>query len=309
MTTILFPGQGSQYLGMAKDFYDNFDSAKNIFNVIEDAAQIKIKDIIFNDNQNLLNITQYTQLSIFCASMAIYQVFKEEVDINSKDINIMFGHSLGEYSALAASEAISIKECAKLLKIRGELMQNSYEPNLSGMVAILGLDCQSVEKIISDNNLKVEIANDNSPTQVVISGVKKYLDESEEIFRDMGAKKFIKLNVSAAFHSTIMLKASEDMKYHLDKTSFYTPSASIISNYNADMSNDIEIISKNLALQMSNRVRWVESIKLLERMNEKVLIEIGPGKVLSNLIKRISKYFSTHNFEFITDIKKLNDEL
>ena len=260
MTTILFPGQGSQYLGMAKDFHDNFDSAKNIFNVIEEATEIKVRDIIFQDNQNLLNITKYTQLSVFCASMAIYQVFKEEVNINFKEINIMFGHSLGEYSALAASEAISIKECAKLLKIRGELMQNSYEPNLSGMVAIIGLDCQSVEKIILDNNLQVEIANDNSPMQVVISGIKENLDKSEEIFKDLGAKKFIKLNVSAAFHSSIMHKASEDMKYHLNKTNFCNPLVNIISNYNADKSNDIEIISKNLALQMSNRVRWVEKV-------------------------------------------------
>jgi len=183
MSIIVFPGQGSQFVGMSRDFYDNFDSAKHIFNLIQDTTKINIKDIIFENSEGFLDITQYTQLAIFCASMSIYRVFKEEIDLDSLNIKYMLGHSLGEYLALTASDTLSLEECSKLLKIRGELMQNAYAVNQSGMVAIIGLNCNSVEKIIVDNDLKVEIANDNSPMQIVISGIKENLNQSEKIFK------------------------------------------------------------------------------------------------------------------------------
>jgi len=308
MTVIVFPGQGSQFVGMSRDFYDNFDSAKNIFNLVRDTTGINIKDIIFENSEGFLDITQYTQLAIFCASMSIYTVFKEEINLNSLNINYMLGHSLGEYLALTASETLSLEECSKLLKIRGELMQNAYAANESGMAAIIGLNCNTVEKIIVDNDLKIEIANDNSPLQIVVSGIKENLNQSEKIFKLNGAKKFIFLNVSAAFHSKLMLKAEKSMKYFIDNSFFNHPSTPIISNYSAQSSKDKAVLSTNLSKQMSNRVRWVESVQFLEKMKEDVILEIGPGKVLSGLVKRISNKFKIHNIEKISDIIRFKDE-
>ena len=308
MSVIVFPGQGSQFVGMSRDFYDNFDSAKHIFSLIQDTTKIKIKDIIFENSEGFLDITQYTQLAIFCASMSIYRVFKEEIDLDSLNIKYMLGHSLGEYLALTASDTLSLEECSKLLKIRGELMQNAYAVNQSGMVAIIGLNCNSVEKIIVDNDLKVEIANDNSPMQIVISGIKENLIQSEKIFKQNGAKKFVFLNVSAAFHSKIMLKAEKRMKHFIDNSIFKDPRIPIISNYTAVSSKDKLVLSNNLSKQMSNRVKWVESVQFLDKMQEDTIIEIGPGKVLTGLIKRISNKFKVHNIENISDITRFKDE-
>ena len=202
MTTLVFPGQGSQYVGMAKDFYDNFKVAKYIFNLVEKCTNIQVKEIVFENNDKLLDITRYTQLCTYTASMAIFEVFNQIFQNTSLvNINYVLGHSLGEYSALTISQFIKIQDCAKLLKIRGELMQGAYTENQSGMAAVIGLDCQSLEKIIKNNLINVEIANDNTPNQVVISGIMDDLTKSEKILINNGAKKIIYLNVSSAFHS------------------------------------------------------------------------------------------------------------
>ena len=305
MTSLVFPGQGSQYIGMAKDFYDEYAEVRQIFEEIEDSSQIKIKDIIFNDSSNLINITQFTQLAIFCSSISIYEIFKKYQKKINLNINYVLGHSLGEYTALVSSNIITINECSKLLKVRGELMQNSYKENLSGMVAIIGLDCQSVEKIILKNNLNIEVANDNSPLQVVISGIKKDLSEAEEIFLQHGIKRYQYLNVSAAFHSKIMKNAEKEMKTHLNKIQFKKPIYPIISNYDAKCSANPEIIFNNLSNQMSNKVKWVESIKCLESLKETNIIEIGPGKILTGLIKRISNKFTLSNINSIKDLENI----
>ena len=179
MTALLFPGQGSQYIGMAKDFYDEFAIARETFEKIENSVKINLRDIIFTNKSALLDITQYTQLAIYSSSMCIFNVLQNEIDIDKLFIKYSLGHSLGEYSALTVSNVISVEDCSMLLKKRGELMQNAFKENMSGMVAIIGLDCTKVEKIISDNKLKVEVANDNSPSQVVISGTKDDLLEAE----------------------------------------------------------------------------------------------------------------------------------
>ena len=224
MTALVFPGQGSQFVGMAKDFHDEFVIAKETFEIIENSVKINLRDIIFHNKSELLNITKYTQLAIFSSSMCIFNVLKNEIDIDKLSINYSLGHSLGEYSALTASKVISIEDCSILLKIRGELMQNAFKENMSGMVAIIGLDCTKVEKIITDNKLKVEIANDNSPLQVVISGTKEDLLDAEYVIMKNGAKKFIYLNVSSAFHSRLMKNAENKMKLFLNKINFQVPS-------------------------------------------------------------------------------------
>ena len=307
MTVIVFPGQGSQFVEMGKDFYDSFQEVKDTFNIISEVSKIDIKDIIFNNPSDLLHQTQFTQISIFAVSISLFQVLKKHLDISNLKINFMLGHSLGEYSALCAANFFTIKDCAYLLKNRGELMQNAYEPNKSTMAAIIGIDCIKAEKIIKENNLEIEIANDNSPIQIVISGKKEKILNSESLFKDYGAIKFILLNVSASFHSNLMLNAQKEMNKFIDHISFNESNINIISNFSAQHSNDISIIKKNLSNQMSNKVRWVESINLLENLKEKNIIEIGPGKILSGLIKRINKKFNIMNFNKISDIETIKN--
>ena len=306
MTVIVFPGQGSQITGMGKDFYDSFHEVKDTFDQLSELTKINLDDMIFNNPSNLLNETQYTQIAIFTVSLSLYKIFRL---LNNKylDINYMLGHSLGEYSALCAAKIISIEDCAYLLKNRGELMQKAYEPNQSGMAAIIGIDCLKAENIISDNKLNVQIANDNSPIQIVISGKKEDLLYAEKFFKESGALKFILLNVSAAFHSNLMKTAEEKMLNYINKIKFNSSNINIISNYSAESSNNNSIISQNLSKQMSNKVRWVESIKTLENLKEETIIEIGPGKILSGLIKRINKKFKLINFNSINDIENIKN--
>ena len=308
MTSVIFPGQGSQFLGMTKDFYDNFKEFKDVFLEIEDSTKINLKKIIFNDNPNLLNTTKYTQISIFAASIGIYKTLESKYDFGLKipKINFMLGHSLGEYSALAASKALSISQASILLQKRGELMNSAVTPNSTSMAALIGMNCENIEEIIKINNLDIEIANDNSPGQVVISGSDEVLQNSEKVFTSAGIKKFVKLNVSAAFHSKFMIEAQEKLNLEIDKVKFTDPICSIISNYDASVNSAAKNIIKNLKLQMSNRVRWTESILELEKNDENIIVEIGPGKVLSGLIKRISKKFDVISINNIEDLEKLN---
>ena len=228
MTVIVFPGQGSQFVEMGKDFYDSFQEVKETFNIISDVSKIDIKDIVFNNTSDLLNQTQFTQISIFTVSISLFQVLKKYSGISDLKINFMLGHSLGEYSALCAANYFSIKDCAYLLKNSGELMKNAYEPNKSSMAAVIGIDCIKAEQIIKENNLQIEIANDNSPIQIVISGKKEEILNSETVFNGYGAIKFILLNVSAAFHSNLMLNAQKEMNKFIDHISFNESNINII---------------------------------------------------------------------------------
>ena len=305
MTSVIFPGQGSQFLGMAKDFFDNFKEAKSTFEEIEDSTNIDLKKIIFGDDPTLLNLTNFTQVSIFACSISIYKTLESNFDFKKIKINNMLGHSLGEYTALAASKCLTISQASTLLKIRGELMNSAIEPNTTSMAALIGMNCEVVDKIIKNNNLDIEIANDNSPGQVVISGTNTNIINSEEIFIKNGIKKFVKLNVSAAFHSKFMKDAQNKLNIEIDKIKFFDPICSIISNYDASLHSSSLKITENLKLQMSNRVRWTESILNVEQNGENKIVEIGPGKVLSGLIKRISMKLDTISINNINDLEKL----
>ena len=303
MTAILFPGQGSQYIGMSEDFYNNFLNSKLVFEEVEDSTSIDVKKIIFKDPLNQLNLTNYTQLCIFTASYSIFRVIETEFDLKNMNVNTMLGHSLGEYSALVSSYKITLSDCAKLLKLRGDLMHRAINPNESGMAALIGLDSISIQNIIDEVNLDVQIANDNSPIQVVISGMINNIDKSRDIFLKNGVKKFVKLNVSAAFHSNLMLEAQNIMREYIDETIFSDSSVSIISNFSSKISNNSETIKDSLINQMANKVRWKESINELEINNEKNLIEIGPGKVLSGLVKRITSSFEITSIDQMKDLE------
>jgi len=306
MTSIIFPGQGSQFLGMTKDFFDNFTIAKDTIAEIEDSTNMDIKKIIFGNDEYLLNTTNITQLSIFAASMSIYRTLENNFDFDNLNINNMLGHSLGEYSALASSKSLTVSQASSLLKTRGELMNSAVEPNTTNMAALIGLSCEDVFRIITNNNVNVEIANDNSPLQIVISGSTNDIDKSEKIFLSNGIKKFVRLKVSAAFHSKFMIEAQNKLSFEIDKINFIDPICSIVSNYDASINKSSKKIIKNLKLQMSNRVRWTESIVNIEEKGENQIIEIGPGKILSGLIKRITNKFDIISINNIQDLEQLN---
>jgi [acyl-carrier-protein] S-malonyltransferase len=264
-----------------------------------------IKKIIFGNDDNLLNITNFTQVSIFSASISIYRTLEKNFGFENLNINNMLGHSLGEYSALAASKSLTVSQASSLLKARGELMNSAIEPNTTSMAALIGFNCEDIMKIIKNNNVNVEIANDNSPLQIVISGSNNDIENSEQIFLSNGIKKFVKLNVSAAFHSKFMIEAQNKLSFEIDKINFIDPICPIISNYDASINISSNKIIENLKLQMSNRVRWAESIIKIEEKGENQIIEIGPGKVLSGLIKRITNKFDIISINNIQDLEQL----
>jgi len=306
MTAIIFPGQGSQYLNMSMDFNENFDVARKVFQEIEDSTQINIRKIIAENLSDNLNQTKYTQISIFSASMAIYKSILNEIGAEIIKPKIFLGHSLGEYSALVAANFINITDASILIKKRGDLMQSSIEPNVSGMAAIIGKNADFIEGVINKNNLKIVIANDNSPMQVVVSGLIKDIISSEKTFSINGVKRYVKLNVSAAFHSNFMNDAQSKLINEIDKINFKNSNLPIISNYNSTINSQKDQIIYALKNQMANKVRWTESIKRLEETDITQIIEIGPGKVLSGLITRITKKFDIKSIDKIEDLKKFN---
>ena len=304
MTSIVFPGQGSQFIGMAKDFYDNFHITRKIFEEIEEYTKLNLKNIIFENNHNKLNLTQFTQISIFATSVSIFKTLQNEKFFKDLNIKVMLGHSLGDYTALACSNKLSLKESSLILKKRGELMNNSILPNTTGMAALIGQNANTVQKIIDENKLDLQIANDNSPFQVVISGKIDEINKNKELFLQNKIKKYILLNVSAAFHSKYMFDAQLKLNEDIEKLTFEQNNINIISNYDAEIYNDNSSIKYNLQNQMANKVQWTQSIKKLEQIGETNIIEIGPGNVLSGLIKRISNNFKIKSINNISDINK-----
>ena len=302
MTSIVFPGQGSQYIGMAKDFSDNFKISKMTFEEIEDYTNIDIRKIIFENEDNKLNLTKFTQICIFACSYVIFKTYINEKNFDIKNVKVMMGHSLGEYTALACSKKIQLKDCCLILKKRGELMQNAVTPNHTGMAALIGKDSNFIKKIIDDNKLNVEIANDNSPVQIVISGLINEIKKNKDLFLNNNIKKFVELNVSAGFHSKFMLEAQDYLSSEIQKLHFEENDIQIISNYDANIYNDTLSIKKNLQLQMANKVNWTDSIKKLEATGENTILGIGPNKVLSGLINRISKNFDIKSINKIEDL-------
>jgi len=306
MTAIIFPGQGSQYLNMSMDFNESFEVANKVFQEIEDSTKINIRQIISKNQSDNLNQTNFTQISIFAASMAIYKTLLNQIGQEILNPKFLLGHSLGEYSALVANNSMNIAQASILIKRRGELMHSSIEPNISGMAAIIGKNASSVDEIIKKNNLDVVIANDNSPKQVVVSGLIEAINNSENVFSQNGVKKYIKLNVSAAFHSKFMNDAQNKLNDEIDKISFKNKIIPIISNYDANINSELDKVIFALKNQMSNKVNWTKSIKTLEGTDIDQIIEIGPGKVLSGLISRITNKFDIKSIDKIKDLEKFN---
>ena len=306
MFSVVFPGQGSQKIGMGKDFFDKFEIVKKIFKDADELLEFPISKIIFEGPENKLNLTENTQPAIFLTSYAIFNVAKNEFGINFDKSKFIAGHSLGEYSALCCYGVLSFENTIKILKRRGKSMQEAVPPGEGSMIAVLGSNLKTIEEIIKKNEHECFIANDNSPQQVVISGLKKNIELFSEELNKLKIKN-IKLSVSAPFHCKLMKKATENMKESIMSLNLKDIKNPIISNFNARPSIVKSDIKDLLISQIEGRVRWLESIEFMINEGTKNFIEIGPGKVLSGLIKRINKNVTVKSINSESDIKELNN--
>jgi len=290
MFSVIFPGQGSQMVGMGKEFYDKFDLVKNLFKEADDTLNFSMSKLILEGPKEELDLTANTQPAIFLISYSIYSVIRDEFNIDLSKAKYFAGHSLGEYSALSCAGYLNFSETIKILRIRGDAMQNSVPKGQGGMVAVLGSKVEIIEKILKDNeqNLTAQIANDNSEGQIVLSGKTDDLDKLILILKENSIKN-IKLPVSAPFHCNLMNKATNIMNDELNKLKFNEGENKLISNVTAkEISNSTEL-KELLVKQIENRVRWRESVINMINNGVNHFIEIGPGKVLSGLVKRINK--------------------
>ena len=307
MFSVIFPGQGSQNVGMGKIFYENFSIVKDLFDRADEILKFSLSKIILDGPKEELNLTINTQPAIFLISYSIFQVLKKEFNKDLSKAKYFAGHSLGEYSALSCAGYLGFEDTLRVLRKRGDAMQNSIPSGEGGMLAVLGSTVENIEKILEENKniFTVHIANDNSDGQIVLSGKTKDLDESIKILKELKIKN-IKLPVSAPFHCNLMNKASKIMKNEIEKLQFNKAENILISNVTAKEILNIEELKKLLIRQIESRVRWRESVINMINNDVNHFIEIGPGKVLSGLIKRIDKSVKLNTINEIADIEELN---
>ncbi len=306
MFSVIFPGQGSQIAGMGKEFYDKFELVKSLFKEADETLNYSISKLILEGPKEELDLTANTQPAIFLISYSIFNVIKKEFNIDLNKAKYFAGHSLGEYSALSCAGYLNFAETLKILSVRGDAMQNSVPKGEGGMVAVLGSTVEAIEKILKDNESKfiAQIANDNSDGQIVLSGKTQDLEKLTEILKENSTKN-IKLPVSAPFHCSLMSKATEIMTEELNKISFSDGSNKLISNVTAEPVSSTEDLKSLLIEQIENRVRWRESILNMINSNVDHFIEIGPGKVLSGLVKRINREVKINTINSLEDIENL----
>ena len=307
MFSVVFPGQGSQSVGMSIEFYNKFDLFKKIYKEADDILGYSISKLILEGPAKELNLTQHTQPAIFLVSYSIFRLIKEEFNIDLSKAKFFTGHSLGEYSALCCAGLYSFDTTLKLLKSRGLAMQNAVPEGEGGMIAILGSDINTIEQILDENKKKFQcyIANDNSNFQIIISGLNGDLEKCVSVLNTLKIKN-MRLPVSAPFHCKLMNTASETMKKILLNTELNDLKNKIISNVTASEIENKDLVPDLLISQINSKVRWRESIEYIINKNSTYFIEIGPGKVLSNLIKRINKTVKTSSINLEEDIKQIN---
>ena len=307
MFSVIFPGQGSQLVGMGKDFYDKYTLVQDLFKEADDTLGFSLSNLILNGPKEDLDLTENTQPSIFLISYSIFKLIKEEFNINLNKAHFFAGHSLGEYSALASSGVLSFSDTLKILKIRGKAMQSSVPKGVGGMVAVLGSEIGIIENFINENKTKYEcyIANDNSVGQIVLSG---NIEDLEKMMVDLKSAniKNIKLPVSAPFHCKLMNKATLIMQEEITKLNFRESENILISNVTGNEIANSNELKDLLVKQIESRVRWRESVLLMINKGVDQFIEIGPGKVLSGLIKRIDRNVKVSAINSEEDIKLIN---
>tara|TARA_B100000886_G_scaffold307531_1_gene240617 strand:- start:1952 stop:2884 length:933 start_codon:yes stop_codon:yes gene_type:complete len=309
MKTLLFPGQGSQKIGMGLDFYNNFKIVKDIFSEADQTLNFKLSKIILEGPNDKLILTQNTQPAIMTVSYSIFKVLENEFGLKNDKFNFFVGHSLGEYSALVCAKSLIFKDALFLLRERGLSMQNAVPVGEGAMLAVLGKDISEVKKLISEikSNEILEIANDNAPGQIIISGTIKAINEIQSLFKVKKIKS-IKLPVSAPFHCSLMKKASEEMGDKIKSIEFKPLTNQIVSNVNALPQNDPNKIKELLIEQIFSTVKWRESIEFINKQGTESFIEIGPGKVLSGMTKRIARNAKIINIDTLNDLESFKNE-
>ena len=306
MFSLIFPGQGSQAVGMGKELYNKFDLVRKLFQEADETLNFSLSKLIFNGTKEKLDLTINTQPAIFLISYCIFNVTTKEFNIDLNRAKYFAGHSLGEYSALCCAGYLNFSDTLKILRTRGEAMQNAVPKGQGGMVAVLGSNIEVIERLLRYHfkEFKVQIANDNSEGQIVLSGKIEDLDGISKILRENSIKN-IKLPVSAPFHCSLMSDATKIMTEEINKLNFKNSNIQLISNVTADPILNLEQLKELLIKQIESRVRWRESI--INMTNNKVnhFIEIGPGKVLSGLLKRINNNARINTLNNEQDIKNL----
>lgn len=303
---IVFPGQGSQAVGMGKDLFDNFDSAKKVFNNIDQILGINLSKICFEGPLDELTKTQNTQPALMAVSIALIEVMKNDFGKNFAEIcTLTAGHSLGEYSALCASQALSLEDTAKLLQIRGNAMAECGEKTTGAMCAILGVEVDIASEIAKEASQGeiCQIANDNSVGQIVLSGSKTAIERAIEIAKSKGAKRAIALPVSGAFHSNLMLEAQQKMAIALEKISIKKPAVPLVANVSASIVENYLDIKDLLVKQITGSVRWRETMICFEKNGIEEVIEFGSGKVLAGLVSRTAPSIKSSSIQNTEDLK------
>ncbi len=297
----IFPGQGSQFVGMGKDVYDAFDSVRERFQQASDILGYDLAELCFNGPEDQLNITSFTQPAIFVHSFIMFELLSER---NVKP-SMVAGHSLGEFSALAAAGSLDFKSGLEIVQKRGTLMQNASDYQKGTMAAIIGMETEQVEAVCkqaSDNGV-VGVANYNSPGQVVISGTIEGVQAAIQLAQENGAKRAIELKVSGAFHSPLMEPALDEFNQHLDAVDFKEPQIDLYSNVTAKKANDVAEIRKLLASQLSSPVLWTQTIQEMAKNGVETFYEVGPGNVLTGLNRRIDRTLSTVTISSLEQIQ------
>ena len=309
MKAILFPGQGSQIVGMGLEFYNNFSDVKKLFAEADDTLNFKISKIILEGPENDLKLTQNTQPAILLVSYSIFTILKNNFNFNFDKIKYFAGHYLGEYSALLCANALSFQDSLNLLFERGKSMQDAVPVGRGGMLAILGTDIEEINNYISKvkSNGVCEIANDNAQGQIIVSGNIEPIEELQNVLKQ-NKKKCISLPVSAPFHSSLMKPAAIIMEEKINAVNFRKPNFEIVGNVTASSVNNPNDIKELLIKQIYSKVRWRESIIFMGENKINDFIEIGPGKVLSGLVKRIMPNSNSFSINSIDDIKNISNE-
>jgi len=307
MFSVIFPGQGSQLVGMGKDLHDKYSLIQDLFEEADDTLGFALSKLVLGGPKEELDLTENTQPAIFLISYSIFKLIKEEFKIDLNKANYFAGHSLGEYSALTLAGSLSFSDTLNILKSRGKAMQSSVPNGVGGMVAVLGSEIEIIENIINENKNKYlcYIANDNSMGQIVLSGKIEDLEKMMVDLKNANIKN-IKLPVSAPFHCKLMYKATLVMNEEIAKLKFKEPTNILISNVTGKEITSSNELKNLLVKQIESRVRWRESVLLMIEKGITQFIEIGPGKVLSGLVKRIDKNVKVSAINTEEDIKLIN---
>ena len=311
MGALLFPGQGSQIIGMGSEFFNNFAKAKRIFQEADEKLNFNISKIILNGPEDKLQLTQNTQPAILTVSYSIFQILKEEFNFDLKQIKFFAGHSLGEYSALVCAGSLTFNDALYLLYERGKAMQEAVPLGKGAMIAVLGININEVRELIlkfRNNRAGIcEIANDNAKGQVIISGDSESVEKFQLFIKEKKIKS-IPLKVSAPFHCSLMKSAAESMREKINNINFIDPKFNIISNVKALPETDAKNIKNLLVDQIFKTVKWRESIIYISKKGVSNFIEIGPGKVLNGMVKRTLANVKSFSINSIADIKNLVNE-